>query len=104
MTVRYAHGHTSLGMTKCRNSAEFALRRSLQLSSLQAAGGRGVRPYVNYAGFLHPFQRAFAPDPDVTDNQDGEEDEHFNKAEHAEGFELDRPGKQKNGFHIEHYK
>ena len=33
--------------------------------------------------FLHPFQSAFFPDPDVTHNQNGKEDQHLNQAKHA---------------------
>src|SRR6202007_3049860 len=37
-------------------------------------------------------------------DQDDEEDEYLHKTKEAEGLELDRPGKQKNGLHIEHHE
>ena len=33
--------------------------------------------------FLHPFQSAFFPDPDVAHDQNGQEDQHLNQSEHA---------------------
>src|SRR5580658_1836021 len=62
----------------------------------------GVCPHMSLAGWLHPFQRAFSPDPDVADDQDREEDQHFEQAEQAEGLESYCPGKKKNCFHVEH--
>src|SRR5215469_9616928 len=53
---------------------------------------------------LHPLQRALLPDPDVAHNQDAEENEHLHQAKHSQGFELHRPGKQKNGLDVENYK
>ena len=54
--------------------------------------------------FLHPFQGAFFPDPDVTHDQNGKEDQHLNQSKHASRLELHRPGEQEDGLHIEHHE
>src|SRR5579863_1725519 len=82
-------------------AAELALRRT-------AGGGyrhmnRGGAP-MRAASTLDPFERAFFPHPDVTDDQDSEEDHHLKQAEQAEGFEPHRPGKKKNRLHVEHHE
>ncbi len=53
---------------------------------------------------LHPFQRAFFPDPDVADDQDDEEDQDLQQSEHAECFEPHGPGEKENCFHIEDHE
>src|SRR5215831_4205002 len=53
---------------------------------------------------LYPFERALLPDPDVTDDQDGEEDQHLKKTEQSERFELYGPGEEEDRFHVEHHK
>src|ERR1700687_2548210 len=51
--------------------------------------------------WLYPFQGAFFPDPDVADDQNEEEDQHFDQSEYAQRFELHRPREQENSLHIE---
>src|SRR5579863_565055 len=53
---------------------------------------------------LHPLQRTFAPDPDVANDQNDQEDQHLDQAEHAQRLELDRPGKKKDGLDVEDHK
>src|ERR1039458_4965031 len=53
---------------------------------------------------LHPFQRTFLPNPDVPNQKNDEKYQNFHKSENTEGFELDRPGKQEDGFHIEDHE
>src|SRR5581483_951122 len=50
---------------------------------------------------LHPFQRALFPDPDVANDQNGEENQHFDQAKETHRFELDCPREKKNGFYVE---
>src|ERR1700757_5072470 len=53
---------------------------------------------------LHPLERTFFPNPDIANDQNAEKDQHLNQPEQAEGFELHRPGKQEDGFHVEDHK
>jgi len=49
----------------------------------------------------HPLQRALLPDPDVTDDQNTEEDQHLQQSEQSKELELYRPRKEKDGLHVE---
>src|SRR5215468_10160332 len=53
---------------------------------------------------LHPFERAFFPDPDVAHDQDAEEDQHLNEPENSQRLELHRPGKQEDRFDVKNDK
>src|SRR5438552_17059072 len=71
-------------------------------ASLGWAGG-STPPTCEF-GSLHPLQRALFPNPDVTDDQDHEENQHLNQPEHAERLEFHRPGKKENRLHVEDHK
>src|SRR5213079_3700348 len=49
-------------------------------------------------------QRALLPNPDVTDDQDHEENQNLNQPEHAKRLELHSPGKKENRLHVEDNK
>src|SRR5579862_9696701 len=53
---------------------------------------------------LDPFQGALFPDPDISHDQDQQEDQHFDQAEYAQRFELNRPGEEENGLHVEDHE
>src|SRR5256885_8476002 len=71
-------------------------------ASLGWAGGAPA-PTCEFAS-LHPLQRALFPNPDVTDDQDHEENQNLNQPEHAERFGLHCPGKKENCLHVEDHK
>ena len=63
----------------------------LSSAAVSAAVARATR--LRVVPPLHPFQRAFFPDPYVTDDQDCQEDQHFQQAKVtaiAEGLPLVR--------------
>jgi hypothetical protein len=51
-----------------------------------------------------PLQRAFLPNPDVSHDQDAQEDQHLKQAEQAERLELDRPREKKDGLDVEDHE
>ena len=53
---------------------------------------------------LRPIQGALLYDPNITNDQDSEKDQHFNQAEQTELAVNDGPGKEKNRLHIEDYE
>src|ERR1700684_4441191 len=54
--------------------------------------------------FVHPLQRALLPNPDVSHDQDAEENHHLQQPEQAEQLELHRPGKQEDGLYVEDHE
>lgn len=60
--------------------------------------------WLDAATELNPFEGALLPDPDVADDQDGEEDQHLEEAKQAERLELDGPGEEKDRFDIKHHE
>src|SRR5580765_3009524 len=56
------------------------------------------------AALSHPFQCAFFPNPDISNDQDRQEDQHLQQSKKAKSFELHSPGKQKDRFHIKDHE
>jgi len=67
--------------------------------------GRAARATApTHAESLNPLQCALLPYPDVTDDENQQEDQHFGQAKGAQCLEFHCPGKQEDGFHIENNK
>src|SRR5437879_10472358 len=73
-------------------------------AELRSAGRVGAPAPTCEFGSLHPLQRALFPNPDVTDDQDHEENQNLNQPEHAKRLELHSPGKKENRLHVEDNK
>src|SRR5579864_7716216 len=69
-----------------------------------SASGARLAADCKLTQLSHPLQCALLPDPDVTDDQDAEEDEHLEQSEQAKCLELHGPGKEENRLHIEDHK
>jgi len=53
------------------------------------------------AAALGPIQSAPLPNPNVSQDQDAQKNQHLHQPEQAEDPELNRPGKQEDGLHVE---
>src|ERR1700690_1727909 len=108
---------TCCGVTMMRTGKKrlpLVQRLAVKVSELGRFGMRGVVDKQELRGtalrradqtsvprWLYPFQGALFPDPDVAYDQNKKKDQHLDQAEHAQRLELDRPGEEKNGFHVE---
>ena len=69
-----------------------------------SASGARLAADCKLTQLSHPLQCALLPDPDVTHDQDAEEDEHLEQSEQAKCLELHGPGKEENRLHIENHE
>lgn len=53
---------------------------------------------------LDPLQRTLLPNPDITNDQDSQKNQHLEQPEQSERLELHRPGEQKDRLHIEYHE